>query len=901
MAPRSRATMAAPRSARLEQARPQRQGRGRSPVQQQWRRKTSSTTSNAQPTTTERQPCGPAYRVRSEKQLLESQQPQLGGSGSHQPPDDKAAKVPSSSTVCVSITLGAAAEVQPPIPDDVALEWALQLSQEASGSQMEGGGAKEKQSCIEDEKQEKAHWQEEVLDEADISTCCKQKQLQRNSRSRRRCDTNGTLSGASTAASVSGPEDLSEASPAGARASPIEEQPTDEGDSTVDNPGTISGGRRWRAHRDPRLRIARVVFRECDIDGDGRLGPCELRHFAVETGFDGTAQDWAEEYEALCEERDVDPALGFHEADFLGFVEDDSDEGCHCGEDELREVCARLEATRLWRQSLGRRRSSGSTASSNKISRPSRTDEEGEEENEEEDTASVISLRPQDDVHEDLEPRLQDLSTACWLNSERDDGAGNCGASLSASVNANEQYAGGGSSYDDDAQPPMFDTLEPQWTQEQHMEALDRRVQARLKEVLRSPEDEAEVEECLRALKATLRKRLPDGEQWQMSAFGSIMNGFGTRGCDLDIVATRKVGKNNGSKAAAPHHVLATLAEHMKGSSFTVSQAILQARVPILKLQYHENQEIDLSINNTLAVKNSALLREYSSLDLVVAHLGIAVKLWAKDGQICGASSGHLSSYAFTLMAIYFLQVACEPALPCLQAEEAVLSSIGQHSLEDEAADDGGNSPRTTAPSASGSGESSSSVGSRRPSWKPGKSVGALLMDFFEFYASKFRWGSEVISVRMGQRLDINATATDCNNIGSASSGSEGVGAAHASRGPFAQLPGRRDRRLYIEDPVDPSRNLCDVLSGMHEQVLRSCIWNMHCVVAQGPPPPVTAAWAAQEMLAAWAASQHQGGPADGTLHETHTADTWSKKWDSEQGDAYKPRPRRQRKRRSYQ
>jgi len=158
--------------------------------------------------------------------------------------------------------------------------------------------------------------------------------------------------------------------------------------------------------------------------------------------------------------------------------------------------------------------------------------------------------------------------------------------------------------------------------------------------------------------------------------------------------------------------------------------------------------------------------------------------------------------------------------------------------------------------------------------------------------------------VRIGQRLDINATATVCNNVGGVSSGLEGVGAADASPGPFVQLPGRRDRRLYIEDPVNPSRNLCDVLTGMHEQVLRSCMWNMHCVVAQGQPsspPPGTAAWAAQEMLAVWAASQHHGGVADNTLQETHGADTWSKGWDSEQGDAYKPRQRRQRKRRSHQ
>ncbi|CAK9009021.1 Terminal uridylyltransferase 7 (TUTase 7) (Zinc finger CCHC domain-containing protein 6) [Durusdinium trenchii] len=89
---------------------------------------------------------------------------------------------------------------------------------------------------------------------------------------------------------------------------------------------------------------------------------------------------------------------------------------------------------------------------------------------------------------------------------------------------------------------------------------------------------------------------------------------------------------------------------------FTMAQEVLHARVPILKLCFEGELEVDLSCHNTLPLQNTKLLKAYSSLDERIRDLVITVKLWAKANGVCGASQSHLSSYALTLMAIYFMQ-----------------------------------------------------------------------------------------------------------------------------------------------------------------------------------------------------------------------------------------------------
>lgn len=109
----------------------------------------------------------------------------------------------------------------------------------------------------------------------------------------------------------------------------------------------------WRAlRRKPRLQLIRNVFSECDMDGDLRLNSHELYAFAVETGFDSGLDMWLEEYNAVCADYSADPASGLPETAFAAFLSDTSDTGCKCADEELTNMFARLKATRAWRQGI---------------------------------------------------------------------------------------------------------------------------------------------------------------------------------------------------------------------------------------------------------------------------------------------------------------------------------------------------------------------------------------------------------------------------------------------------------------------------------------------------------------------------------------------------------------------
>jgi len=95
--------------------------------------------------------------------------------------------------------------------------------------------------------------------------------------------------------------------------------------------------------------MAREIFQECDVDVDGRLRAMELYFFAVETGFKGGPELWTQEYGFLCEERGLDPAAGLPQAAFTAMLDDRSEAGCFCTDEELGEVLSRLRQTRPWR------------------------------------------------------------------------------------------------------------------------------------------------------------------------------------------------------------------------------------------------------------------------------------------------------------------------------------------------------------------------------------------------------------------------------------------------------------------------------------------------------------------------------------------------------------------------
>lgn len=289
-------------------------------------------------------------------------------------------------------------------------------------------------------------------------------------------------------------------------------------------------------------------------------------------------------------------------------------------------------------------------------------------------------------------------------------------------------------------------------------------------------EEGKSMQNCLRDLRDFMRRHFSEEGMWRVAPFGGAVNGFGTIRSDIDVVAY-ETSPDEKSDAKVVLRKLRKLFD--RSNRFSVTTVILHARVPILKLRYADPlgyREVDISVNNTQPLPNTRLLYAYASLDKRVAQLGVAVKLWAKGFEVCGAPMGFLSSYALIMMAVYFMQVS-ENHLPCLQDDGNLDGCFD----EDTAA-------LTLAK------RRAKSLG-----WRLESELATIFHQFFAFYAREFRWGTEVVSVRIGRREDAEAEV-------------------------FEELRYRKDCRLHLEDPFIKSRNLRDVMSVGAEDKFRAAI-----------------------------------------------------------------------------
>ena len=152
----------------------------------------------------------------------------------------------------------------------------------------------------------------------------------------------------------------------------------------------------------------------------------------------------------------------------------------------------------------------------------------------------------------------------------------------------------------------------------------------------------------------------------QLVVFGSSHNGFAFENSDLDISLTFADRTEDQVDAIAVIEALADRLKRMNG--IRNIQPITSAKVPIVKFYHGPTRvEADISLYNVLAQENTAMLRFYATIDERVKVLGYLAKLFAKRCDIGDASRGSLSSYAYILMLIHYLQQCDPPVLPVLQ------------------------------------------------------------------------------------------------------------------------------------------------------------------------------------------------------------------------------------------
>uniref|UniRef100_A0A8C2TMA1 RNA uridylyltransferase n=1 Tax=Coturnix japonica TaxID=93934 RepID=A0A8C2TMA1_COTJA len=149
--------------------------------------------------------------------------------------------------------------------------------------------------------------------------------------------------------------------------------------------------------------------------------------------------------------------------------------------------------------------------------------------------------------------------------------------------------------------------------------------------------------------------------------FGSSKNGFGFRDSDLDICMTLE-GHENAEKLNCKEIIEGLAKVLKKHPGLRNILPITTAKVPIVKFEHRRSGlEGDISLYNTLAQHNTRMLATYAAIDPRVQYLGYTMKVFAKRCDIGDASRGSLSSYAYTLMVLYFLQQRNPPVIPVLQ------------------------------------------------------------------------------------------------------------------------------------------------------------------------------------------------------------------------------------------
>ncbi|BAM83490.1 hypothetical protein, conserved [Cyanidioschyzon merolae strain 10D] len=187
---------------------------------------------------------------------------------------------------------------------------------------------------------------------------------------------------------------------------------------------------------------------------------------------------------------------------------------------------------------------------------------------------------------------------------------------------------------------------------------------------------------------------------------------------------------------------------------FVNVQIITQTRVPLVKFHdLRSDIEVDVQVNNDFVVRNTALLRAYVRLDPRVRPLAIFIKRWAVARDLNEPFAGTLSSYAYLMLLIQYLQIVNPPVLPCLQAlrlERIPVSNGGsvqhieklvEHPQEPEVPDetlvDDYFLDRTDI---------------QMPVCNE-MSVTLLLAGFFYFYGYQFNYDEMVVSVRCGRLI----------------------------------------------------------------------------------------------------------------------------------------------------
>lgn len=221
-------------------------------------------------------------------------------------------------------------------------------------------------------------------------------------------------------------------------------------------------------------------------------------------------------------------------------------------------------------------------------------------------------------------------------------------------------------------------------------------------------------------------------------------------------------------------------------SGFRGSEPKMTLLVPATLGIFNEAVPIDISVNAVTPLHSAALLSECGKMNPTSKELILLVRRWAKDRGVCHSPKGHFSPYIWSLLTIFYLQVADlheGGLLPALEQFEAISNLLGPKKRPSQALNSE-NKRKVCAEVA-----------------MQDKSVADLLLGFMRFYAHEFDWRSEAVCVRRGHRGPA-PLAMPIHII------------EHEGKGMTEPGPS-------VEDPFAPSNNLADSMNAWSFQRMK--------------------------------------------------------------------------------
>ncbi|XP_013063605.2 poly(A) RNA polymerase GLD2-like [Biomphalaria glabrata] len=276
---------------------------------------------------------------------------------------------------------------------------------------------------------------------------------------------------------------------------------------------------------------------------------------------------------------------------------------------------------------------------------------------------------------------------------------------------------------------------------------------------------------------------------------GSSMTGFATRSSDVDMclmITDQEIDQKYEATV-----ILNSISRVFRKCSFMRSPQVIKAKVPIFKFFDAISQvECDLNINNIVGIRNTHLLRYYAYMDWRVRPLMLFIKFWARFHDINDASKKTISSYSLTLMLIHYLQAGVSPpVLPCLHSLKPHLFStfnkVYRLTLDFD--------------------ENNINFISRN-----NVTLGELFLGFLNYYANRFDYNTQVISVRLGKAIH-RREVNDSNNSGQWKflNIEEPFDKSNTARSVFDYHVFQRILRVFkvSYNTLEKSRNVKDILS----------------------------------------------------------------------------------------